>query len=94
MDNFCQSPNTTNTQGEITNAIFTSERRNNLYMLAVTLKGLTLDSKINNSEYYVSDKDDVEGNPKSDPLLATHSSDGKKRKVTYTDTTNINSPQK
>ena len=45
-----------------------------------TLKGLTLDSTINDSAYYDSDKSDEEGNPKSDPLIATHTSDIKKRK--------------
>ena len=63
-------------------------------MLAETLKGLTLDSTINDSAYYNSDEDDAESDPKSDPLVATHTSDGKKRKITDTDTTNGNSPQK
>ena len=63
-------------------------------ILAETLKGLTLHSKINNSAYYDSDEDDVESDPKSDPLVATHTSDGKKRKVTDTDTTNRNSAHK
>ena len=94
MDNFCQSPVTANTKGENVNAIFTSERRNILEMLAETLKGLTLDSTINDSAYYNSDEYDAEGDPKIDPLLATHISDGKKRKVTDTDTTNGNPPQK
>ena len=62
--------------------------------MAETLKGLTLDSTINDSAYYNSDKDDAEGDPKSDPLVATHTSDGKKIKVTDTDTTNRNYPQK
>ena len=55
---------------------------------------MTLDSTINNSAYYDLDEDDSESNPKIDPLVATNTSDGKKRKVTDTDTTNINSPQK
>ena len=59
MDTFCQSPITTNTQGENANAIFTSERQNNLNMLAEILKGLTLDSKINDSAYYNLDEDDA-----------------------------------
>ena len=86
MDNFCQSHVTTNTQRENANTIFTNERRNTLDMLAETLKGLTLDSTINDSAYYNSDKSDAKGNP----LLATHTSDRKKRKVTDTDTTNGN----
>ena len=52
MDNFCQSPVTTNTEGENANAILTSERRNNQDVLAETLKGLTIDSTMNNSAYY------------------------------------------
>ena len=90
MDTLCQSPVTTNTQGENVNA---SERRNNLNALAETLKGLTIGSTINDSEYSNSDKDYAEGDPKSDSLVATHTSDGKKRKVTDTDTTNGNSSQ-
>ena len=85
---------TTNTQGENANIIFTSERRITLDVLAETLKGLTLHSTINISAYYNSDKDDAESDPKIDPLEATHTSDGKKRKVTNTDTTNGDSPQK
>ena len=91
MDTFCQSPITTNTQGKNANA---GERRNNLDVLAETLKGLTIDSSINNFSYYNSDEDDAEGDPKGDPLVATHTSEGKKIKVTDTDTTNGNSPQK
>ena len=56
MDTFCQSPVTTNTQEENTNAILINERRNNSDTLAETLKGLTIDSTINDSEYYNSDK--------------------------------------
>ena len=78
MDTFCQSPVMTNTQGENANPIFTSERRNNLDMLVETLKGLTLDSTINDSAYDYSDEDVTEENPKSDPLVATHTSDCKK----------------
>ena len=46
MDTFCQSPATTNTQGDNANA---SEGLNHLDELSETLKGLTLHSKINNS---------------------------------------------
>ena len=56
--------------------------------MAETLKGLTLHSTINYSTYYNSDIDDAEFDPKSDPLVATNTSDGKKRKVTDTDTNN------
>ena len=62
--------------------------------LAETLKILTIDSIINGSAYYNSDENDAEGNPKSNPLVATHTSDGKKIKVTDTVTTNGNYAQK
>ena len=78
MDTFCQSPVTTNTQEENTNAILINERRNNSDTLAETLKGLTIDSTINDSEYYNSDRNDAEGDPQSDPLVATHNSDRKR----------------
>ena len=94
MDTFCQSPAMTNIQGDNANAILTSERIKNLDVIAETLKGLTIDSTIRDSANYDSDKNDAEGNPKSDPLLDTHNSDRKKIKVTDTDTTNGNSPQK
>ena len=91
INNFCQYPVTTNTQGENKKAIFTSKRRNTSDILAETLKGLTLDSTINDSAYYNSDEYHAEGNPKSNPLAATRTSDRKKIIVTDTDTTNINS---
>ena len=53
-----------------------------------------LQSTINDSVYYNSEEDEVERYPKSDQLLATHNSDGKKIKVTYTITTNGNYLQK
>ena len=94
MDTFCQSPFITNTQGENVNAVFTIETQNTSDMLAETPKVLTIDSTINNSAYYNSDEDDAEGDPKIDPKVATHTSDGKKIKVADTETTNGNSPQK
>ena len=63
-------------------------------MLAETLKGLTLDSTSNNYAYYNSEKSDTEGDPKSYTVVDTHTRGGKKRKVTDTDTTNGNYPQK
>ena len=84
MDTFCQSPITTNTQGENTNAILTSERINNSDALEETLKVLT----INNTGYYNSDENDAEGDPESDPKVATPTSHGNKRK--FTDTSNRN----
>ena len=90
---FHRSPVTTNTQGEISNV--TNERRISSDILAETIKvfnGLTIQSTINDSEYYGSEEDDAAINPNRDPKVATHTSDGKKRKVTDTDTTNRNSP--
>ena len=56
-------------------------------MLEEILKRLTIDSTINNSTYYNSDKNDAEGNknnaegnPKSNLLVAAHSSNEKKEK--------------
>ena len=61
MDNFChQSPVTTNTQGEISNV--KNERRISSDILAETIKvfnGLTIQSTINDSEYYDSEEDDT-----------------------------------
>ena len=55
MDNFCQYPGTTNTQGKNANTILTSERLNNLDALVETLKWLT----INDTRYYNSDENDT-----------------------------------
>ena len=63
-------------------------------VLAETLKGLTIDSTINDFSYYDSGEDESEGEPKRDLLLATHNSDRNKIKVNNTDTTNRYSPQK
>ena len=95
MDTFIQSPVTTNTQRNIAN--LPKERQISYGILAETLKGfkgLTLQSTINNFVYYNSEEDDVESNPNRDPKVATHVSDRKKRKVTDTDTNNVNSPHK
>ena len=75
----------------------TNERRIYLDILAETIKGfkgLTLEPTINNSAYYHSEKNDAKSDPKSDPFVATHTSDGKRRKVTDTDTNNRNYPHK
>ena len=93
MDTFCQSPVTNNKQRENSNAILTSERRNNSDVLAETLTGLKLNSTINDAGYYNSDEYYAEGDPKIDPLVATRTSDRKKRKATDTATTNGNYPQ-
>ena len=55
---------------------------------------LQIQSTINNYYYYNLEEDGAESNPKSYQLVATTISDGKKRKVTDTDTTNRNSPHK
>ena len=60
-DTFCQS---TVTQEDI----LTGESQNNSDGLAETVKGLT----INEAGYYISDKNYAEGNPKSDPKVATY----------------------
>ena len=93
MDTFWKSPVTNNTQ--IKNKNVTNERRIYLVVLAETIKvfkGLTLQSKINNSAYYNSDEDDAESDTKSNQLVATHTSDGKKRKIADINTTNGNYP--
>ena len=96
MDTFChQSPCTTNTQGD--NANVRNKRRISSEILAETIKGfngLTIQSTINDSAYYDSEEDGAESDPNSDPNVATHTSDGTKRKVTDTDTINGNSPSK
>ena len=87
MVTFCQSPVTTNTKGQNANTILTSQRINNLDTLAETLKVLT----INDAGYYNSGKNYAEGDPASNPKVATHTSDGNKIKVT--DTSNVNLKQ-
>ena len=80
VDTFSKTPNT---QRENENTILTSEKRDKSDALIETLKGLT----INNSVYYESESvnvDDSKGDPASDPKVATHTTDGNKRKVTDT----------
>ena len=81
--NFSQTPTTPNTQGDNENKILTSEKQNNSDVLAETLKWLT----INDTEYYESDsanEDEAKRDPASNPKVATHTSNGKKRKATDT----------
>ena len=95
MDTFCHSLVTTNTTRK--NANIPNERRITSDILAEklkVLKRLMLHSTINNSAYYNSDEDDAESDPKSDPLVATRTSDRKKRKFADTDTTKANYQQK
>ena len=90
-NNSSQTTATHNTQGKNKNVIMTSERLNNSDALAETLKGLT----INDAGFYESDsanKNDAKGDPASNPKVATHTSKGKKRKVT--DTSNGDLQQK
>ena len=74
---------TYNTQRENENKMLTSEKRDKSDALAEKLKGLT----INNTGYYESDSsnaNDEKGDPASYLKIATHTSDGKKIKVTDT----------
>ena len=72
-----------NKQRENENTILTSEKRYKLDELTETLRGFT----INDVGYYESDSanaNDAKGDPASNPRVATHNTDGKKRKVTDT----------
>ena len=94
MDTFCQAPVTTNKKK---NANVPNERQISFDIMAERIKifnGLTLRSTNNDYGYYNLDEDDAESDSKGNQLVATHTSDGKKRKITDTDTTNGNSPQK
>ena len=64
MDTFCQSPVTTNIQGNIANV--PNERQTSSKILAETIKGfkgLTLDLTLNDSTYYHSEEYDIESDP-------------------------------
>ena len=68
--------NTSNTQREDANAIFTSVKLDKSDELVDTLKDLT----INDAEYYVSNSataNDAKGDSSSDPKTVTYTSDGK-----------------
>ena len=83
MNTFSQTPITPNTQIWNENTILKIEKRNKSDALAETLKGL----KINGAGYYESyaaNENDAKGDTASHPKVATHTSDGKKRKVTDT----------
>ena len=95
MDTFIRPPATINTPRETTDVA--NKRQISLDSLAETIKGfnrLTLDSTINDYADDHSNKNVAESDPKSDPLVDTHTSDRKKVKITDTDTTNGNSAQK
>ena len=94
MNTLCQSPVTTNTQGNISN--LPNERQISSNIMVETIKvfkGLTLQSTIDYSAYYHSEEDDKESDPNSDPKVATHTSDGKK-KIIDTDTADGKFPHK
>ena len=61
----------------------THERRISSEILAEMIKEfkvLTLQSTINDFSFYNSEEDDAESDPKTDQLVATHTSDRKKKK--------------
>ena len=63
--------------------------------LIETIKGfnrLTFQSIINDSSHDDSNKNVAGSDPKSDPLVATHTSDRNERKVADNDTTKRNPP--
>ena len=94
-DTFICSPVTTNAPRKKTDV--PNERQISLDSLTETTKELnrlTLQLTSNNSEYYHSDKNDAKIDPKSDQVVATHTSDRNKRKVTATDTAKRNHPHK
>ena len=79
-DTFVHPPVTTNTQREKIDVA--NERRISSESLTETSEGFnrfTLQSKINDSVDDHSNKNVTESDPKSDPLVETHTSDGKKK---------------
>ena len=75
----------------------TNERQIASDILKETIKyfhGVMIQSTIRNSAYYDSEEHDAVSDPKSDSLVATSTSNGNKRKITDTDTTNGNSPHR
>ena len=92
---FNQYPFTINTQRKNTNG--TNERLISSNVMVETIKesnGLTIQSTIKDSVYYNSEGDDADSDPKSDSLVATHTSVTNEGKVTDADTTNGNYPHK
>ena len=68
-DTFCQSPVTTNTQGDIANV--TNERQISSEILVKTIKGfngLRIQSTINDYAYYDSEEDDAESDKKNQSI--------------------------
>ena len=94
-DTFIQPPVTTNTPRE--KKYVANERQIPSDSLTETLKvfnKLTLQSTINDSTDDHSNKNVTESDPKSNQLVATHTSNRKKRKTADTDTTKGNYPHK
>ena len=80
---FIHIPVTTNAPREKTDV--SNERRISSDSLSETIKRfniLTLQSKINDSADYRSNKNVAKSDPKRDPLVDTHTSDRKKVKIT------------
>ena len=95
MDTFIHPPVTTNAPRE--KADVANEKRISLDCLTETIKGfnrLTLQSTINDYANDHSNKNVPESDPKSDPFVDTHTSDENKGKITDTDTTIGNPPQR
>ena len=84
VDTLSHTPITPNTQGENENAILTSERLDKSDSLAEMLNNLT----VNDVGYYESDSENA-NHPGSDPEVAIHTSEGKKRKVKDTSNRNL-----
>ena len=81
-DNFIQPPVTTNTPRKKTDVA--DERKISSDSLAETIKLfyiLTLQSTINDSADYHSDKNNAKSHPKINQVVATHTSDGKERNL-------------
>ena len=92
---FIKPPVTTNAPRYKTDVA--NESQISLDSLTERIKGfnrLTLQSTINDSVDDHSNKNVSESDPKSDPLVATHTSGGNERKIADTDTTKGNSPRK
>ena len=94
-DTLIQTPITTNAPREKTDVA--NEELISSEMFTETIKGfniLTLQSTINDSAGDHSNKNAAKIYPKSDPLVATCTSDRNERKITDTDTKKVNYPQK
>ena len=96
MDTFFnQYPLTINTQRKDANV--KNKRRISSNILAEIIKefnGSTIKSTFNYSACYDSEEDGAESDPKNDSLVAIHTSDGNKRKITDNDTNTGNSAHK